>query len=213
MSFNENNYEIVKKAIPKEVCTIVSRAMIMAKDITLHMHSLKETDFPCKDDMVDNCFSRYSPLVLESLSDTLMKDVIESTIKEKILPTYTHGRLYYNGAVMYKHIDRDSSEISASLCLDVDKNCDWPLMMEDKNKNVFAIHQEPGDIVIYKGTELSHWRDPYEGKLQINGFFFYVKENGIKKSLKYDTRPMLGLDASYRKITPDDQFEIFKNTK
>jgi hypothetical protein len=211
MSFKENGFEIVKQCIPIEVCKVISRSMIMAKDITLFMNNLKEKDFPCKDDMVNNCFSRYAPLSLESLSDTLIKDVVERIIGEKVFPTYTHGRLYYEGATMYKHIDRESSEIAASLCLDVDKNFEWPLMMEDKNKKVFSVYQNPGDIIIYEGNNLSHWRDVYEGNLQINGFFFFCKESGIKKILKYDTRPMLGLGAEYRKIQPDEQLKIFES--
>ena len=41
MSFKENGFEIVKQCIPIEVCKVISRSMIMAKDITLFMNNLK----------------------------------------------------------------------------------------------------------------------------------------------------------------------------
>ena len=87
MSYIKDSYEIVNGAISKDVCRLTSRTLIMAKDITLHSSNLKEDDFPCRDDMVDNSFSRYSPLVLDSLSDTLVKDVVEQVVGEKVIPT------------------------------------------------------------------------------------------------------------------------------
>ena len=209
MSYIKDSFEIVNGAISKDVCRLTSRTLIMAKDITLHSSNLKEDDFPCRDDMVDNSFSRYSPLVLDSLSDTLVKDVVEQVIGEKVIPTYTHCRLYYNGVVMYRHVDRSSSEISASLCLSIDNDHDWPLMMEDKKKQIITVNQKPGDMIVYDGNELPHWREPYEGKLQVNAFFFYIKENGNRTKLKYDTRPMLGLGPEDREYLPDEQFELF----
>jgi hypothetical protein len=51
----------------------------------------------------------------------------------------------------------------------------------------------PGDIAIYKGCEVEHWREPYEGRQQIQLFLHYVDANGIYKDYKFDKRPMLGI--------------------
>ena len=51
----------------------------------------------------------------------------------------------------------------------------------------------PGDIAIYKGCDVEHWREPYEGHQQIQLFLHYVDANGIYKDYKFDKRPMLGI--------------------
>jgi hypothetical protein len=52
---------------------------------------------------------------------------------------------------------------------------------------------QPGDMVVYKGSEVEHWREPYTGKEQIQLFFHYVDANGPHAECKFDYRPMLGL--------------------
>ena len=54
---------------------------------------------------------------------------------------------------------------------------------------------EPGDIVIYRGCDLAHWRDPFnapEDSWHIQAFFHYVDANGPYPEFKWDRRPMLG---------------------
>ena len=75
------------------------------------------------------------------------------------------------------------------------------------------IVQEPGDAVLYKGNELFHWRDPYQGTEQINAFFFFVRAKGPKAVLKYDTRPMLGMGPETRKWDSDKQWKLFPGPK
>jgi hypothetical protein len=62
---------------------------------------------------------------------------------------------------------------------------------------------------MYKGHELPHWRNPYHGNEQINAFMFYVRANGLRADLKYDTRPQLGLNSNTRKLTSEQQWEIY----
>ena len=40
-----------------------------------------------------------------------------------------------------------------------------------------AINLKPGDAVIYKGCDVKHWREPYEGDYHIQTFH-YVDANG-----------------------------------
>ena len=64
---------------------------------------------------------------------------------------------------------------------------------------------------MYEGNILPHWRDRYHGVEQINAFMFYVRANGPRSELKYDTRPMLGLNSANRKLNSDRQWEIYNS--
>ena len=52
----------------------------------------------------------------------------------------------------------------------------WPLIIEDEK-----ILQEVGDILIYRGCEVEHWRDPLvteERNYYVQLFAHYVDANG-----------------------------------
>jgi len=86
------------------------------------------------------------------------------------------------------HIDRKSCEFSTTLNLGGDP---WPIYLEPNNE----INLKPGDMLIYKGCEVKHWRKPFKGELCVQTFLHYNKINGIK----YDGRDHLGL-PHYTKI-------------
>lgn len=208
MNFNEEKYKIVPNAISKDVCEVVSKEFELLKDL-VYLEDTKQTQYPNNDEMVEKSFSWYAPLAFESLSDTLVKRIVEDVVGEEVYPTFSYGRIYYNQAIMEEHKDRACSEYAVSLCLSVDQNVSWPLGIEDSKGNKIYVNQQPGDLIIYKGTELKHWRDMYLGTKQISAFFFYVRKNGPKSILKYDTRPMLGLPTSACKISVEQQWDMF----
>jgi hypothetical protein len=105
----------------------------------------------------------------------------------ELYPTYTYGRIYWKGSTLAPHKDRPSCQYSATLCIDNDPK-PWPIFMDGKK-----ILLNAGDIAVYKGCEVEHWREPYEGNQQIQLFLHYVDANGIYKDFKFDKRPMLGI--------------------
>jgi hypothetical protein len=57
------------------------------------------------------------------------------------------------------------------------------------------IELNPGDLVIYQGCDVPHWRTPltYPDNIwQVQGFFHYVDANGPYVDWKFDQRPMVG---------------------
>ena len=202
-------YKEIKGVISKEMCRVAAREFEMVRDLNLYTAENPNLILTKGDGMANNSFCWYSPLVFESLSDTIIKDAIEKEIGEAVYPTYTYARIYYKGSKMDRHIDRGSSEISASLCIKVDPNYPWHLGVKTLENKEKYIVQEPGDIVIYKGDKLEHWRDTYEGTEQINAFFFFVKANSPRGVLKYDTRPLLGMDTGSRKWDSEKQNKLF----
>jgi len=204
MSFSKNSFIHIKNAISKDVIELVVREFNMMKENLSVIHNDKNK-FAFNDKLVPKSFSWYSPLIFESLSDTLVKKQVEKVLKKKVYPTYTYGRIYYKGSKLPQHKDRISSEYSATLCLTSPKNNINDLYLIDKNNKRINFRQKPGDLVLYEGSKLRHGRDTLKCDEQMSAFFFYVSAKGKKSFLKYDTRPCLGLSYDYRKYDNDTQ--------
>jgi len=198
------SYWLIKNAVSKDVVELVVREFNMMKENLSIIHNNKNK-FAFNDKLVPKSFSWYSPLIFESLSDTLVKKQVEKTLKKKVYPTYTYGRIYYKGSKLPEHKDRISSEYSATLCLTSPSNNINDLYLIDKNNKRINFRQKPGDLVIYEGSKLRHGRDTLKCAEQMSAFFFYVSAKGKKSFLKYDTRPCLGLSYDYRKYDNDTQ--------
>ena len=56
-----------------------------------------------------------------------------------------------------------------------------------------AITLHRGDMLVYKGRELAHWRERFDGNYWIQAFFHYVDANGALASYKFDRRRGIGL--------------------
>jgi hypothetical protein len=218
MNFSSHGYQIVKNAVNPDVCKLLSNEFKLIENISLHQNKTnpnyrhpdsKQEQFPFADEMVNSSFSWYSPLCFESLSTTFVRPIVESVVGCSVFPTYSYARIYYHGAEMKRHTDRSSSEFAVSCCIDIDYKNNWPIYFEEKSGNIIEVFQEPGDLIVYNGNELNHWRLPYCGNQQINAFMFYVNADGARTELKYDTRPGLGFGPTTRKLNSEEQWKKF----
>jgi hypothetical protein len=94
---------------------------------------------------------------------------------------YCYARIYQPGEILAPHTDRESCEISATMTLGHHGESDiWPIYMgKDADDNVGTpITIGIGDMVMYHGRELNHWRNAYQGKWQTQVFFHYVQKDG-----------------------------------
>ena len=126
----------------------------------------------------------------DPVMDSLMlkyKNKISLETNKKVLPTYAFWRMYTHGAILEKHTDRPSCEISVTVCISNDKT-EWPIFIEN-NKIIL----EPGDGVIYSGCEVEHWREEFEGDFQAQVFLHYVDEEGPHKEHYMDKRKFWGI--------------------
>jgi hypothetical protein len=159
-----------------------------------------------KDHQAPGDFSHYGDLAFDTLL-SLGLEKMEIFTGKKLVPTYSYHRLYTKGTELKRHRDRESCEISTTLCLGYDisnidnkkyVNWNWPMFVEEEGKESVPVHMKPGDMIIYRGCKLYHWRDPFMGLNHAQVFLHYneVKE-GSNNNL-YDNRPTLGLGAEYR---------------
>ena len=151
----------------------------------------------------DNSFRRQDakPGQCDRYADTLMESILlhlQPTMEQatglSLLPTYSYLRIYETGAVLARHKDRNACEISASLTLGYDAPEPWPLWLEAQEQpRSITLHR--GDMLVYKGRELAHWRERFDGKYWIQAFFHYVDANGPLASYKFDGRRGIGFPS------------------
>ena len=93
-----------------------------------------------------------------------------------LLPTYTYFRVYRPGAILEKHKDRPACEVSATLLIGTNQDETWPLFIEGEK-----IVQQPGEMAVYRGCEVEHWREPMTGPtdaFHVQLFVHYVDADG-----------------------------------
>lgn len=178
--FEENGYVILREFIPRIMCDYISENIKVLE---------ASSYFGYGDTQVEKAFSAAAPAITETLLD-VMTPILSKTINCELYPTYSYLRIYVKGADLEKHQDRPSCEVSATVPLSYNSHYIWPLYIETGNK-VTAVELEAGDALIYKGIELPHWREAFEGERQVQVFLHYVKKNGNYSEFKFDKRPSL----------------------
>lgn len=185
--FKEKKYVIVDSALSAEQCKLLSD----------HLLDLVEKNQTEKDSQCPLSESIYGDAILDSILEDL-RPVVEKATGLNLYPTYSYARKYLPGDELKPHLDRAACEISATLTLGFDGNV-WPIHVstDDTIENdIGEILMNPGDMVIYRGMEINHWRKPYtQGKWQCQVFLHYVDADGPHKDLKYDGREKLGVKA------------------
>ena len=117
-----------------------------------------------------------------------------------LTPNYSYARIYKKGDELKRHKDRPSCEISSTINLGGD---DWAIYLEPsgkENMNGTKINLKPGDMLIYLGCELEHWRKPFKGENCSQVFLHYNNKKSINANENlFDTRPHLGLPSDFKK--------------
>ena len=205
------NYKVVKGAISFELANFLYNYFLLKREAVDYMYSNNWTYDngilgTWKDEQIPNTYSIYG----DAAFDTLLMKVLPVMKYETgldVIPTYSYARIYKKGDILKRHKDRPSCEISTTLNLGGDA---WPIFIDptgsdnviDEYKNIHKpgapkgvkVDLKPGDMLIYSGCELEHWREPFEGQLCGQVFLHYNHADGqFAKSNLYDKRPMLGI--------------------
>lgn len=160
------------------------------------------------DEQAPSSFNAYG----DPMMDTLMASSV-STIEKftdlELIPEYTYWRLYVKNEELKRHRDRESCEISITLCLGYNtdnlkgpeyEGYDWPMFVEGQlieGIEGIPLHMKPGDMIIYKGCEVDHWREKFKGLNHAQVFMHYNDKNGPYQ-IKNDGRPLLGIPKFYQ---------------
>ena len=205
--FKKNKYIVIKQAISKDLAAFVANYFSMTKQVYdtcrqarfISPYEVLLGSYEAADGQIPHTFACYADIAMETL---LLKcqPSMEKITGLKLTPAYTYARIYKNGDVLKKHKDRFSCEISTTLNLGGDP---WAIYLEpsgEKGLKAIRVDLKPGDMLVYRGCELEHWRNKFKGKECIQAFLHYnnKKTPGAKENM-FDRRPHLGLPAWFKK--------------
>jgi len=206
-----NKYQVIKGAVSYELANFIYNYFLLKRDAVKYMYE-KNITYDTgilgtwTDAQIPNTYSHYADPVMETL---LMKvlPVMQQETGLQLIPTYSYARVYKNGDELKRHKDRPSCEISTTINLGGDP---WSIFIDgtgadnviNEQQNLIKpnapagtrVDLKVGDMLVYSGCELEHWREPFEGDSCGQVFLHYNHVNGpFADKNKLDGRPMLGL--------------------
>jgi hypothetical protein len=215
--FKKKKYTVIRQAISKDLAIFIANYFRMQKQVLDTCKKAKyfspfETILGSYDDpQRPNTYSHYSNIAMETLM-LKCQPGMEKATGLKLYPAYTYARIYKKGDELKRHKDRFSCEISTTMNLGGD---DWPIYLspnenvgipdgkkittESKAKGI-KVDLKPGDMLVYSGCELEHWREKFKGNECVQVFLHYNnrKTPGAKDNM-FDKRPHLGLPSWFKR--------------
>ena len=218
MSFKTKKYQIIRGALSKELANFIFNYMMLQRDAVDWMvkHNKVNPANPFigerTDKQVLGAYSKYADWVMETLL-MFMIPIMKAKTGMELLPTYSYTRLYEKGNKLRRHKDRPSCEVSTTLHLGGDP---WPIFLDPTGGNFVIdefkeIHKpgapkgvrvdlKIGDMLIYSGCDLEHWREPFQGNICSQVFLHYNHANGPFAQTNFlDKRPILGIPPQHPK--------------
>ena len=207
MSFKKNKYAVIKEAISNDLAIFLFNYFCMQKQVydtcraTRYISPFENIigEYEPSYGQIPNTYAQYANIAMETL---LLKcqPKMEKVTGLKLYPAYTYARIYKKGDILERHKDRFSCEISTTMNLGGD---DWPIYLEPSGeigKKGIKIDLKPGDMLVYSGCDLEHWRKKFKGTACAQVFLHYNNCNtpGAKENM-FDKRRHLGLPTWFKK--------------
>ena len=198
------NYKVVKQAINYELANFLYNYFLLKREAVTHMYNTNMTYDngmlgTFTDQQVINTYSIYG----DPTFDTLLMKVLPIMKKETgldVVPTYSYARIYKKGDILKRHKDRFSCEISTTMNLGGDK---WSIYLEpsgQSGKKGIKVDLSPGDMLVYSGCELEHWREKFKGKISGQVFLHYNNtKTKFARDNMFDKRIHLGLPSWFKR--------------
>ena len=202
MSFDK--YKVIRKAVDLDLINFIKDYFFLKRNAVIFMTKhgiIDHNDIlgTWNDPQVPNTYSHYADPVMETLL-TKMIPTLEKHTGLDLIPTYSYARIYKMGDKLKRHKDRDSCEISTTLHLGGNP---WPIYLEPSGKEGLKgkeVNLKPGDMLVYKGCEVEHWRETFTGKECAQVFLHYNdKKPEFPQKNKFDTRSLLGVPSCFKK--------------
>jgi len=210
--FKDKKYLVIKKAISFELANFAFNYFLLKRDAAAWMYknnyiSKFTPGFGTWEDrQVPNTYSCYGDTFMETLMMKVLP-LMQQHTGMNLVPCYTYARIYKKGDILKRHKDRPSCEISTTLHLGGEP---WTIFLDPTGANYVVdeykqIHKpnapkgipitlEVGDMLVYSGCDLEHWREPFEGEHCAQVFLHYNNIDGpFGTENKFDKRPLLGI--------------------
>lgn len=180
--FIETGYVVLRNAVELLLCRYITEEFNVM---------LANGHLATDDKQVERAYFAYGLPATEALL-TMVMPTVERETGIELLPTYSYARIYLPGASLKKHTDRAECEVSTTVTLAQRTEKPWPIYLESRDRRTIEVTLAPGDMLIYAGTEMPHWREPSDDQWQLQVFLHYVRKHGPFADRKYDSRPRLG---------------------
>jgi len=221
--FMHDRYVVLRNLIPKDIINMTLdnwKVHEQSKDSGIYR---EERDITYKNpaSSIGKSTAQYSAPWAIGLHNWLHEE-LKRHIDMDLGITYAYSRKYERGAYLGSHLDRPSCEVSATLCLDYvsDDGSPWPIWLrndknyitedaetvknesqdltqrERKKNGCKQLLLEPGDILLYQGPNIPHWRDYFLGEYSYHIFVhFYNKGSEMRKinGFYQDSKPSSGI--------------------
>ena len=210
--FKTKKYLVIRQALSKELANFIFNYMMLQRDaVDFMMKNQKVNPYNPFignrfDKQIPGAYSKYADWVMETLL-MYMIPIMKAKTGLELIPTYSYTRLYEKGNILRRHKDRPSCEISTTLHLGGEE---WSIFIDpsgadfviDEFKQIIKpgapkgvrVDLKIGDMLLYSGCDLEHWREPFQGTVCSQVFLHYNHANGpYAKTNLYDKRPILGI--------------------
>ena len=215
MSFKTKKYQVIRGALPVPLANFIFNYMMLQRDAVDFMLKNNKVN-PANpfignrvDKQIPGAYSKYGDWAMETLL-MFMIPIMKAKTGMELVPTYSYTRLYEKGNILKRHKDRPSCEISTTLHLGGDE---WPLFLDPTGGDYVIygkggeekivkpgapkgvrVDLKVGDMLIYSGCDLEHWREPFQGNVCSQVFLHYNHANGpFAQTNMFDKRAMLGV--------------------
>ena len=212
--FEDKKYMVIRNAISYELANFAFNYLLLKRDAVKWMYNNNYiSEFTpgfgsWKDNQIPNTYSVYSDMFMETLMMKVLP-IMQQRTNTSLIPCYTYTRIYKKGDILHRHKDRPSCEISTTLHLGGDP---WTIFLDPTGANNIlsgtetttvvkpnapkgiSIDLEVGDMLVYRGCDLEHWREPFKGEQCAQVFLHYNNVEGpFGTQNKFDKRPLLGI--------------------
>jgi alkylated DNA repair dioxygenase AlkB len=120
----------------------------------------------------------------EPLAEALHRDlvpVVNDLAGRAMAPSYSYFASYVPGTTLTRHVDREQSELAALIAIEGTPLVDgatWPFHLAHPDGEITTLRLEPGDVLLFRGRRLPHWRDPLpEGATWSSLLMFFVDDD------------------------------------
>jgi len=177
--FKKNKYVVVKNALCEEAAEIAGNSLLVDEAIG----SGNTVDQA----QVVGATSFYQNPMCEAIL-LQMRRTIEDATGLRLVPTYAFARVYRWGDDLKKHKDRPACEISATLTLNFKSKELWPIWVKTVEGKDHPVKLDIGDLMIYRGCEVEHWREPLVDGIWMQVFIHYVDIQGPYLEHEFDKK-------------------------
>lgn len=198
-TFEGQGLVVLRNAVHSEALKLAVAELMLIRHNSFLLRNLdpNEPGIFLGDDLVASSFSFYGAPCFEAML-SMLQPVVERVVGKSLGPTYSYARIYYQGAHVANHRDRHACEYSVTLCVQEDSEA-WPLVFRSGVAGGRPVYLCAGDICIYRGIDVEHWREKFTGTQHIQAFLHYVDRNGPCKTSIFDGRQSIGMPPIFQR--------------